>query len=72
MKDITAIKTFAELKKLGYQSKSIKNELRDNLIERLKRKEKSCHEGSTARYEQGGCVNSRDEAQKRKGNQRDS
>ncbi|MFN5705602.1 MAG: AAA family ATPase [bacterium] len=41
MKDITAIKTFAELKKLGYQSKSIKNELRDNLIERLKRKEKS-------------------------------
>jgi hypothetical protein len=34
MKDITAIKTFAELKKLGYQSKSIKNELRDNLIER--------------------------------------
>jgi magnesium chelatase subunit I len=41
MKDITAIKTFAELKKLGYQSKSIKNELRDNLILRLKRKEKS-------------------------------
>ncbi len=41
MKDITAIKTFAELKKLGYQSKSIKNELRDNLIQRLKRKEKS-------------------------------
>jgi magnesium chelatase subunit I len=41
MKDITAIKTFAELKKSGYQSKSIKNELRDNLIERLKRNEKS-------------------------------
>lgn len=41
MKDITSIKTFAELKKSGYQSKSIKNELRDNLIQRLKRNEKS-------------------------------
>lgn len=41
MKDITSIKTFAELKKSVYQSKSIKNELRDNLIQRLKRNEKS-------------------------------
>ncbi len=39
MKKHTAIKTFGELKKAGYQSKSIKDELRDNLIEKLKRKE---------------------------------
>ena len=32
-------KTLGELKKSGYRSKSIKDELRDNLIERLKRKE---------------------------------
>lgn len=34
------IATLGELKKAGYQSKSIKDELRDNLIEKLKKKEK--------------------------------
>lgn len=34
-----AIKTLAELKKVKYQSKSIKDELRDNLIEKLKNNE---------------------------------
>ncbi|MBP0903343.1 magnesium chelatase [Mariniflexile gromovii] len=33
------IKTLRELKKSGYQSKSIKDELRDNLIQKLKNKE---------------------------------
>ncbi len=33
------IKTLGELKKIGYRSKSIKQELRDNLIEKLKNKE---------------------------------
>jgi magnesium chelatase subunit I len=33
------IKTFGELKSSDYQSKSIKNELRDNLIKKLKNKE---------------------------------
>ncbi len=33
------IKTFGELKKSGYRSKSIKDEMRDNLIEKLKKKE---------------------------------
>lgn len=37
--DITKIKTLGELKAAGYVSKSIKNELRDNLIEKLKKKE---------------------------------
>src|SRR5690606_5295216 len=41
MNKLLNIKTFGELKKSGYQSKSIKQELRDNLIERLKKKEKS-------------------------------
>src|SRR5574343_507125 len=36
MKDLTKIKTFGELKKSGYQSKSIKTEMRDNLLARLK------------------------------------
>lgn len=36
---ITDIKTLAQLKKSGYTSKSIKQELRDNLIEKLKIKE---------------------------------
>ena len=36
MKDLTSIKTFGELKKAGYKSKSIKEEMRDNLLERLK------------------------------------
>ncbi len=35
----TAIKTLGELKKSGYESKSIKDELRDNLIEKIKNKE---------------------------------
>ena len=35
MKTIT---TLGELKKVGYQSKSIKDELRDNLIENIKNK----------------------------------
>tara|TARA_Y100000589_G_C27139253_1_gene623914 strand:+ start:146 stop:1603 length:1458 start_codon:yes stop_codon:yes gene_type:complete len=38
MKDI---KTLGELKKSGYQSKSIKDELRDNLIENIKNKVKT-------------------------------
>ena len=37
---LTEIQTLAQLKKSGYQTKSIKQELRDNLIEKLKRKEK--------------------------------
>jgi magnesium chelatase subunit I len=36
MSEITNIKTFGELKKAGYQSKSIKDELRANLITNLK------------------------------------
>ncbi len=36
MKDLTSINTFGELKKAGYKSKSIKEEMRDNLLERLK------------------------------------
>src|ERR1700744_5184841 len=34
------IKTLGELKKSGYRSKSVKDELRDNLIMKLKKKEK--------------------------------
>ncbi|WP_052598398.1 sigma 54-interacting transcriptional regulator [Aureispira sp. CCB-QB1] len=34
-----SIQTFGELKKSGYQSKSIKDELRDNLIAKIKNKE---------------------------------
>jgi magnesium chelatase subunit I len=37
---MTNIKTLGELKKSGYKSKSIKDELRYNLIEKLKKKEK--------------------------------
>ena len=37
--NIETIKTLGDLKKAGYQSKSIKDELRDNLIEKIKRKE---------------------------------
>jgi magnesium chelatase subunit I len=33
------IKTLGELHKSGYTSKSIKDELRDNLIEKIKKKE---------------------------------
>lgn len=36
---IENIKTLGELKSAGYQSKSIKDELRDNLIEKIKNKE---------------------------------
>ncbi|WP_281847118.1 magnesium chelatase [Olleya namhaensis] len=36
--EIKNIKTLGELKKTGYKSKSIKDELRDNLIERIKSK----------------------------------
>ncbi|WP_047547773.1 hypothetical protein [Psychroserpens sp. Hel_I_66] len=36
---IESIKTLGELKKAGYQSKSIKDELRDNLIVKIKNKE---------------------------------
>ena len=38
--DITKIKTLGELKKAGYQPKTIKEELRTNLIHKLKNKEK--------------------------------
>ncbi|HYK75509.1 MAG TPA: sigma 54-interacting transcriptional regulator [Daejeonella sp.] len=37
--DITEIKTLAGLKKIGYRSRSVKNELRENLIALLKNKE---------------------------------
>ncbi|HPH84507.1 MAG TPA: AAA family ATPase, partial [Ferruginibacter sp.] len=37
--DISNIKTFGQLKKSGYISKSIKDELRDNLVKKLKSKE---------------------------------
>ena len=33
---LLAIKTLGELKKAGYQVKSIKQELRDNLIQKIK------------------------------------
>ena len=36
---IEKITTLGELKKAGYQSKSIKDELRDNLIKKLSKKE---------------------------------
>jgi magnesium chelatase subunit I len=36
---IESIKTLGDLKKAGYQSKSIKDELRDNLIQKIKNKE---------------------------------
>ena len=39
MKDLLQIKTLGELKKAGYKSKSIKDELRQNLIVRLKDKD---------------------------------
>ena len=37
--NIKSIKTLGDLKKAGYESKSIKDELRDNLIEKIKNKE---------------------------------
>lgn len=37
--DIKDIKTLSDLKKIGYKSKSIKDELRDNLIQKIKNKE---------------------------------
>src|SRR5258706_2263077 len=37
--DSTKIKTLGELKKSGYVSKSIKDELRENLIKKIKQKE---------------------------------
>ena len=39
--NIEKITTLGELKKVGYQSKSIKDELRDNLIQKIKNKETS-------------------------------
>ncbi|ARK09339.1 magnesium chelatase [Fibrella sp. ES10-3-2-2] len=38
-KELTAIKTLGELKAAGYQSRSIKQELRENLIQKIKAKE---------------------------------
>jgi magnesium chelatase subunit I len=38
--NLTTITTFGELKKKGYASKAIKDELRDNLIEKIKKKER--------------------------------
>jgi magnesium chelatase subunit I len=38
-KDLLAIKTLAELKAAGYQSRTIKQELRENLIQKIKAKE---------------------------------
>lgn len=39
--DIQKIKTWGELKKTGYRHKSVKEEIRDNLIKKLKNKENS-------------------------------
>ncbi|MEO0470388.1 MAG: magnesium chelatase [Bacteroidota bacterium] len=39
MSDLTKIRTLGELKKAGYQSKSIKDELRTNLIRKMQAKE---------------------------------
>ncbi|WP_266364963.1 P-loop NTPase family protein [Tellurirhabdus rosea] len=38
-KDLLQIKTLGDLKKAGYQTKSIKQELRDNLIDKIRAKE---------------------------------
>ena len=40
-KEFIEIKTLGELKRAGYQPKSVKQELRDNLIVKLKNREKS-------------------------------
>src|SRR5579871_813067 len=37
--DITKIKTLGELKKAGYHNRSVKEEIRENLIHKLKNKE---------------------------------
>src|SRR5258707_10481816 len=37
--DITKIKTLGELKKTGYKNRSVKEEVRENLIKKLKNKE---------------------------------
>ncbi len=37
--NISQIKTLAQLRKTGYQTKSVKDELRDNLIQKLQRRE---------------------------------
>src|ERR1700754_4907131 len=37
--DITTIKTFGQLKKSGYKNRSVKEEIRENLIRKLKNKE---------------------------------
>ena len=39
MNDLKSIKTLAQLKSSGYQSKTIKDELRHNLITKLRNKE---------------------------------
>lgn len=41
--DITQIKTLGELKKSGYKSKSIKEEIRQNLISKIRNKDNSFH-----------------------------
>lgn len=38
-KDLTTLKTLGELKKSGYRPKSVKDELRDNLIRKIRQKE---------------------------------
>ena len=37
--DITKIKTLGDLKKTGYRNRSVKEEIRENLIRKLKNKE---------------------------------
>ena len=39
MNNLKSIKTFGQLKSSGYKSNSIKDELRDNLIRKIKAKE---------------------------------
>ncbi|MGQ9805577.1 MAG: sigma 54-interacting transcriptional regulator [Chlorobiales bacterium] len=36
MKDLTKIRTLGELKRYGYRSRSVKNEIRENLIQKMK------------------------------------
>ncbi|MFQ3629717.1 MAG: hypothetical protein SNJ81_19360 [Cyanobacteriota bacterium] len=36
MKDITKIRTLGELKRAGYRTRSVKNEIRENLIQKMK------------------------------------
>ena len=51
--DLLKINTLSALKSSGYQPKSIKDELRENLIAKIKNKEKIAHYKSRLVFEQG-------------------